>query len=223
MLNESLQSVLDKFTDYSTAGVNLLHVRAIFSVLEKLGFTLDENLPPVELPGLSDLSLFAYLQITEPLPSSNIIVLDLIEFNDLLNRVVSEQLGAFKRSFRSIMITAGQLRKFAHIVVRDPTGFLAFKEPTSASATSSNALPQPAAGQETFMSAFQQALLATIKSIAPPATCLTTSCFCFDTYEQCTSLAIICHRYRLAIHNRTRIRYGHAAFGLRCGNRRWSR
>ena len=170
MLNESLQSFLDKFTDYSTAGVNLLHVQAIFTVLEKLGFTLEANLPPVERPGLSDLSLFAYLQITEPLPSSNIIVLDLNEFNDLLNRVVSKQLGAFKRSFRSITITAEQLRKFAHIVVRDPTGFLAFKRPTPASATSSNVLPQPAAGQETFMNAFQQALLATIMSIAPTAT-----------------------------------------------------
>ena len=52
ILNESLQSFLDKFTDYSTAGVNLLHVRAIFSVLAKLGFTLEENLPPVERPGL---------------------------------------------------------------------------------------------------------------------------------------------------------------------------
>ena len=31
MLNESLQFFLDKFMDYSTAGVNLLHVRAIFS------------------------------------------------------------------------------------------------------------------------------------------------------------------------------------------------
>ncbi len=170
MLSEPLQSFLDKFTDYSTAGVNLLHVRAIFSVLEKLGYTLEENLPPVERPGLSDLSLFAYLQITEPMPSSNIIVIDLNEFNDLLNRVVCDQLGAFKRSFKSITITAEQLPKFAHIVVRDPTGFLAFKEPTSASATSSTALPQPAAGQETFMNAFQAALLATIKSIAPPAT-----------------------------------------------------
>ena len=54
--------------------------------------------------------------------------------------------------------------------MRDPTGFLAFKEPTSASATSSNVLPQPAAGQEILMNAFQQALLATIKSIAPLAT-----------------------------------------------------
>ena len=105
MLNEFLQFFLDKFRDYSTAGVNLLHVRAIFSVLEKLGLTLEENLPPVKRPGLSDLSFFAYLQITVPLPSSNIIVIDLNEFNDLLNRVVSEQLGAFKHPFRSITIT----------------------------------------------------------------------------------------------------------------------
>ena len=40
MLSEYLQSLLNKFTDYSTTGVNLLHVRAIFSVLEKLEYTL---------------------------------------------------------------------------------------------------------------------------------------------------------------------------------------
>ena len=91
MLNEPLQSVLNKFTDYSTAGVNLLHVRAIFSALEKLGFTLEENLHLVERPGLSDLSLFAYLQITELLPSSNIIVLNLNGFNDLLNKEICDQ------------------------------------------------------------------------------------------------------------------------------------
>ena len=88
ILNQSLQSILDKFTDYSTAGVNLLHIRAIVSVFAMLGYTLEENLPPVDRPCLSDLSHFAYLQITKPLPSSNIIVLDLNEFNDLVNKVV---------------------------------------------------------------------------------------------------------------------------------------
>ena len=169
MLSEPLQSILDNITDYSTAGVNLLHARAIFSVLEKLGYTFEENLPPVEHPGLSDLSFFAYLQITEPLPSSNIIVVDLNEFNGLLNKVVCDQLRAFKRFLKPITLTVEQLRKFAHIVVRDPTGFLAFKEPTSASATSSTVLPQPTVGHETFMNAFKEALLA-IKSISPPAT-----------------------------------------------------
>ena len=146
MLNEPQQSFVNKFTDYSTAVINLLHVRAIFSVLAKLGYYLEENLPPVERPGLTDLSLFAYLQITEAMPSSNIIVLDLNEFNDLLNRVICDQIGAFKRSFKSITITVVQLRKLAHIVVRYPTEFLAFKGPTSASA-SSTVLPQPAAGR----------------------------------------------------------------------------
>ena len=83
--------------------------------------------------------------------------------------MVCDQLGAFKRSFKSITITAQQLGKFAHIVVRESTGFLAFKESSSASATKSTALPKPAAGQETFMNEFQAALLITIKSIAPPA------------------------------------------------------
>ena len=106
MLNESLQSFLDNFTEYSTAGVNLLQIREIISVLEKLGCTLEENLSPVERPGLSTFSLFEYLTITELLLSSHIIVLNLNEFNDFLTRVVSEQLGALKRLFRSITITA---------------------------------------------------------------------------------------------------------------------
>ena len=105
MLSEPIQSVLDKFTDYSTSGVNLLHIRAIFSVLSKIEYTLENNLYPVNRLGISDLSLFANLQITEPLPSSKIILLNLNEFNDLVNKVVFNQLRAFKRSFKSITIT----------------------------------------------------------------------------------------------------------------------
>ena len=60
MLSEPLQFYLDKLTDYSTAGVNLLHARAILSVLEKLGYTLEKYLLPVERPSLSDLSLSSH-------------------------------------------------------------------------------------------------------------------------------------------------------------------
>ena len=77
MLNEPLQTFLNRFTDYSTPNINFLHFRAITLVFSKLGYTLEENLPPVERPGLNDISLFAYLQITKPLPSNNIIVLNL--------------------------------------------------------------------------------------------------------------------------------------------------
>ena len=104
------------------------------------------------------------------MPSIYIIVFDLNEFTDFLNRIVCDLPGAFKRSFKSITITAKQLHKFAHIVVRDPTEFLAFKEPSSALGTSSTVLPHPSAGQEAVMNAFQAALLATIKSIAKFAT-----------------------------------------------------
>ena len=59
--------------------------------------------------------------MTELLLSSNIIVLDLNAFDDHLNKVVCDQLGAFKRSFKSITVTAEKLCKFAHTVVRDQT------------------------------------------------------------------------------------------------------
>ena len=96
MISEPLQSVLHNFTKYSAAGVNLLHIIAICVVLAKLDYTLEVNLPPVERLDLSDLSIFAYLQITEPLTSSNIIVIDFNKFNDLENKIVYNQLGAFK-------------------------------------------------------------------------------------------------------------------------------
>ena len=89
MLSKALQSFLDKFTDYSTAGVSLINIRAIFSVFSNLGYTLEKNVILIERAGLSDLSLFVCLQITKLLPSSNIIVLDLNEFNDLVNKVVN--------------------------------------------------------------------------------------------------------------------------------------
>ena len=100
MLNEPLQTFLNRFTDYSTPDINLLHFRTISSVFSKLGYTLEKNLPPIERPGLSDISLFAYLQMTELLPSNNIIVLNLKEFKNLVSKVVYQQLGAFKRFFR---------------------------------------------------------------------------------------------------------------------------
>ena len=85
MLNEPFQRFLNQFTDYSTPNINLLHFRAITSLLAKLGYTMVENLPSVECPNLNNLSLFAYLQITKPLPSNNTIVLNLEELNDLLS------------------------------------------------------------------------------------------------------------------------------------------
>ena len=88
MLNEPLQTFLNHFTDYSTPDINLLHLRAITSVFSKLGYTLEKYLPPVERPRLYDLSLFAYVDITKPLPSNNIIVLNLEEFNDLASKVL---------------------------------------------------------------------------------------------------------------------------------------
>ncbi len=135
----------------------------------KLGYTLEENLPPIEPPGLSDILLFAYLQITEPLPSNNIIVLNLEEFNDLLNKVVYQQPGAFKRFFRPQPISVEKLRNAAHMVMRDPTGLLSQKEQTSASATSSSLFPLTSMpGQEALMTAFQAAFLA-MRSVVPTA------------------------------------------------------
>ena len=61
MLNEPIQIFLHRFTNYSTQDINLLHLRTITSVFSKLGYILKENLPPIERPGLSDISLFVYL------------------------------------------------------------------------------------------------------------------------------------------------------------------
>ena len=47
MLKEPLQTFFNRFTDYSTPDTNLLHLRTITSVLSKLGYTLEENLPPI--------------------------------------------------------------------------------------------------------------------------------------------------------------------------------
>ena len=119
MLNEPHQTFLNRFTDYSIPNVNLLHLRVITSVLAKLVYNLEKYSPPVERPGLTDLSMFAYLQITEPQPSNNIIVLNLEEFNDLVSKVVHNQLTAFKRFFRPKPISVKELRNSAHMVVRD--------------------------------------------------------------------------------------------------------
>ena len=100
MLNEPIQIFSNRFTDYLTPAINLLHLRTITAVVLKLGYTLEENLQPVERQGLSDILLFAYLQIKEPLPSNNIIVLNLEEFNNLESKVVYQQLGALKIIFR---------------------------------------------------------------------------------------------------------------------------
>ena len=132
MLSVTLQTFLNRFTDYSTPDINLLHLRTITSVFSKLGFTLEENLPPVERPGLNDLSLFAYLQIIEPLPSNNIIVLNLEEFNDIVSKVVYKQHRSFKMFFRPRPICVEELRNTAHMMVRDPTDLLFQKEQTSA-------------------------------------------------------------------------------------------
>ena len=108
---------LDKFTDYSTAGSTCFTSEQSFRFSQSysFGYTLDKYPSPVERPGLSNLSLFAFLQITELLASRNIIVLNLNEFNNLVNKVVYNQLGAIKRSFKPISTSAEQLREFEHI------------------------------------------------------------------------------------------------------------
>lgn len=50
-------------------------------MLARLAYILEVNLPPIDRPNLNDLSVYGYLQITEPVPSSNILVLNLDEFN----------------------------------------------------------------------------------------------------------------------------------------------
>ena len=47
MLNEPIRTFLNRFTDYPTPEINLLHLRAITSVFSKLEYTLKKNLPPV--------------------------------------------------------------------------------------------------------------------------------------------------------------------------------
>ena len=130
-------------------------------MFSKLGYNLEQNLPPIERPGLSDISLFAYLLITEPLQSNNIIVLNLEEFNDLVSKVVYQKLGAFKNFFPPQTISVEKLRNAAHVVVRNPTKLLSQKEQTTAFATSSSLFSTTSMpGQEALMTAFQTAFFA---------------------------------------------------------------
>ena len=129
LLDETLRVFLSRFTERPDGVTNLLHLRTATSVIEKLGYTLEERLPPVERPNTRDLSVFAYLQIADNVPSEYLIPLDLNEFNELMNKVVREQFGFVGRNFKTRHIDFERIRDIARTVVRDPTGLLRGAEP----------------------------------------------------------------------------------------------
>ena len=124
MLNEPLGKFLDRFSEHPTEDVRILHNRELTSTLAQLGYEPDVNLPPVDRPNLNDLSVFGYLQITEPVPSNNIIVLTIEEFNALINKIAFERHGALRRWFEPRHIGVEELRVASNLVVRDPRGLL---------------------------------------------------------------------------------------------------
>ena len=127
---------LSRFTERPDGVTNLLHLRTATSVIEKLGYTLEERLPPVERPNTRDLSVFAYLQIADNVPSEYLIPLDLNEFNELMNKVVREQFGFVGRNFKTRHIDFERIRDIARTVVRDPTGLLRGAEPETTESSS---------------------------------------------------------------------------------------
>ena len=124
MLNEPLRVILEQFTQHPGDDIALLNLRPLTAIFERLGYTLEERLPPVENLNQRDLSVFGYLQIADQLPSTNVIALNLDEFNQLVSDVVREQYGVYARSFRPRHISLQRLQELARIVVRDPTGVL---------------------------------------------------------------------------------------------------
>jgi hypothetical protein len=87
-LDEPLRNFVERFSERPAGDLALLHTRPMLATLEQLGYTLEERMPPVENLEQRDLSVFAYLQIADRLPSNNIIALDLDEFNRLVTEVV---------------------------------------------------------------------------------------------------------------------------------------
>ena len=115
---------LDRFVLPAENSSIVIDTRALLNKLDQLGYVLNENLPPQDRPDLQDMSLIAYLQVTQGV-SDRIAVLDLAEFNQLLMDSMQKRYPWFHQAIQGqIGITADELLERAHRIVRDPAGVL---------------------------------------------------------------------------------------------------
>ena len=169
MLDRSLRDVLEQFTQHPGGDIALLNLRPLIAIFERLGYVLEERLPPIENLEARDLSVFGYLQIAERLPSTNIVALNLDEFNQLVTDVVKRQYSVYSRSFHPQNIEFKTLMEMARILVRDPVGVLRGEPETKPkeTATSSRAATQLLPVAQSYLQGFHSALLAAAQQSFP--------------------------------------------------------
>ena len=114
---------LDQFELPSEGSTIVIDTRALLTGLDRLGYVLNEELPPQERPDQRNMSLLAYLQVTLGV-SDRIAVLDLAEFNQLLTESIQKRFPWFRQAGQGRGLTADELLEHAHRIVRDPAGVL---------------------------------------------------------------------------------------------------
>ena len=107
----------------------MLHTRALHTAFEKMGYVLEERLPPTERPGQHDLSTAAYLQIAAEIPPDRIIVLNLEMFQRLVSATLTELYPVYARYAHPRNITVDRLFEISHLVVRDTSHILSREPP----------------------------------------------------------------------------------------------
>ena len=131
-------------------GPPLFHTRALHAALERMGYLLEERLPPAERPGQHDLSTAAYLQIAAEIPPNRIIVLNLEEVQRLVSATLTELYPMYARYATPRNITVERLLEISHLVFRDPTHILSREPPVPQNPAHlsllapAHPLPQPA-------------------------------------------------------------------------------
>ena len=115
---------LREFGSVHIEGPQLLHTRALHSVFELMGYTLDEHFPSAERLYQRDLSTEAYIQIAVAMPPDRIIVLNLQEFSTLVANAVIEQFPAFASFVPMRTFPVEKILELSRMIVRDPSGIL---------------------------------------------------------------------------------------------------
>ena len=64
LLDLPAHQFLDRFSMPAENSTIVIDTRELLTKLGRLGYILNENLPPQERPDLQDMSLLAYLQVT---------------------------------------------------------------------------------------------------------------------------------------------------------------
>ena len=112
------------FATMQFEGPPLLHTRALHAAFERMGYLLEERLPPAERPGQLDLSYAAYEQIAAEIPHDRIIVLNLEQFQRLTSATLIDLYPMFACYSAPRNITVDRLLEISHLVIRDPTHIL---------------------------------------------------------------------------------------------------